>query len=98
NRPGWPECPSWGAWVCGAFTCAVMTPGTRAAARRAGPRGLAPRSIAGRAESGSVDAVLHLADGPGEAHENGPADDAVADIQLGHPIEPGDRAHIPIVE
>src|SRR5579875_2737126 len=49
-------------------------------------------------EEGSADAVLHLAHGGAEADEDGPADDAVPDIELGHVIDPGDRADIPIVE
>ena len=43
-------------------------------------------------------ADLHLPDGPFHAHEDGPADDAVADVQLGHVVQPCDRAHVAIVQ
>ena len=30
--------------------------------------------------------------------EDGPGDDAVADVQLGHPVDPGDRADVPVIQ
>ena len=48
--------------------------------------------------AGHIDAFFHFADGLGQADKDGPADDAVTDVQLRHAFEPRDRTDILIVE
>src|SRR5437763_15546373 len=59
-----------------------------------------PRNLLrlGRTKDGSIDAFLRLADGLGQTDEDGPTDEAVADVQFGHAVQPGDGGDVAVIE